>query len=169
MKEGDLRSLNIDSTSPVSKIKAIVKFNDVNRVERIQDLLKFPFFASRSGNSEIGAKLYQQGIEIVDVPLTKTADGVYEGDFVVNQSDGIAYRDGLGAFVVNVPGECLIPNIFDLFSEFRQSLSTRLNTQVNIVNYANYILDFYNKDDLKNSFGSPSYYSNPFEVNKRLR
>ena len=168
MKEGDLRSLNIDSTSPVSKIKAIVKFNDVNRVERIQDLLKFPFFASRSGNSVIGAKLYQQGIEIVDVPLTKTADGVYEGDFVVNQSDGIAYRDGLGAFVVNVPGECLIPNIFDLFSEFRQSLSTRLNTQVNIVNYANYILDFYNKDDLKNSFGSPSYYSNPFEVNKRL-
>jgi hypothetical protein len=121
--------------------------------------MKYPFFSSRSNGQVIAAKLYQQGIETIDVPLNKISNGIYEGEFEIKQSDGIAYIDGLASLQITVPGECFMPNIFDLFSEFRQYRFTNLNTDIKIVNYANYILDFYNKDDIKNSFGSSDYYS----------
>jgi hypothetical protein len=157
--ENDLRSLNINETYSISKIIAVVIFKDKNRVERISNLMKYPFFSSRSNGQVIAAKLYQQGIETIDVPLNKISNGIYEGEFEIKQSDGIAYIDGLASLQITVPGECFMPNIFDLFSEFRQYRFTNLNTDIKIVNYANYILDFYNKDDIKNSFGSSDYYS----------
>jgi len=164
--ENDLRSLNINETYDISKIIAVITFKDKNRVERINNLMKYPFFSSRSNNQVIGAKLYQQGIEIIDVPLTKISNGVYEGEFQIKQSDGIAYNDGLASLQITIPGECFMPNIFDLFSEFRQYRSANLNTEIKVVNYASYILDFYNKDDIKNSFGSSGYYSGTFNFLK---
>ena len=57
----------------------------------------------------------------------------------------------------------------DYLNAIRKELAQSKAKNTNATALLEYILDFYNKDDLKNSFGSPSYYSNPFEVNKRLR
>jgi hypothetical protein len=92
-----------------------VEFKDKARLKFYLDkVAAFTKYAGlKSATNTLSFNVVQQGVnDQYNLILTPVTEGVYEGEWVVDKSDGVYNRDGLAALVVNVPNPCMRTQAF---------------------------------------------------------
>lgn len=166
--EENLQSISEEvSSETINTIYIRVTFSDPQRLvllERMRGLNRFSYL------DDISFSVYQQGLnDQIDLPLTKISDGVYSGSFTVEEDDTVVNVDGLGVVLINVPGQCNPISVDRQNDRLLALLSPQnLDQRISVFNSLSLFIENYNDNDVKNSFGNPSYYKqNRFGVNNQ--
>lgn len=166
--EEELRSIGEEVTSEtLNTIYIRVKFEDVQKLELLERMKNLDRFDSL-GN--INFSVYQQGLnDQIGLNLTKQSNGVYSGSFTVEEDDSVFNVDGLGVILINVPGQCSPISFEDQNARLLKILSPQnLDQNISILNNLDVFIDNYSDDDIRGSFGDPSYYKkNRFGIDSR--
>lgn len=164
----NLQSISEEVTSEIkNKIYIRVTFEDAERLdllERVRSIDRYSHF------SELTFSVYQQGLnDQLNIPLVKKSNGVYAGSFFVEEDDSVVNIDGLGVILINVPGQCNPISFSEQNSILLRILSHQnFDQNISIMNNMDLFIDKYSDDDIKGSFGNPSYYKkNRFGVDNR--
>lgn len=166
--EEELRSIGEEVSSETSNtIYVRIKFEDVQKLELLERMRSLDRFSSFG---EISFSVYQQGLnDQIGLSLTKQSNGVYSGSFTVEEDDSVLNVDGLGVILINIPGQCSPISFEDQNARLLKLLSPQnLDQNISILNNLDVFIDNYSDDDIRGSFGDPSYYKkNRFGIDSR--
>lgn len=93
--------VSAEVTNPIIYLK--ITFEDAKSLDSMLEVARL---AKYGGDNHLTFDIYTQGFNKFSLPLTKTSDGVYVGNFTISEDDGIDNKDGSAVISVNIPTPC---------------------------------------------------------------